>query len=365
MLRCLAQLALLGLALALILRDHLWWLALLFGAGMTAMAAAEAVSRPSASYEGMLLHVLGALGASAALVLAYALLVVLRPSPLWAARWALPFLGLLLGGAVGGVSVGLTAMLEELGSGADRIEVLLALGASRREATAATVQRALSAALTPALSHMGAVGLAAIPALMSGEIMAGASAGEAAALQATALFCTAACTGLAAAAAVLAAAMTVVDGSHRLRLDRLHARSASGAGMGAWVQAQLLRSLRTLQKGVRRGWLRLQLAHRQRAFASQRRGGLGLGFGASRSQGWLARSTMWQRFFGGGPRSPSADEDADDGSSVASRLRAVFSPGSGGGRDADDDSVLSGGLSDDALAYGGGRSAAAPLLPDD
>ena len=52
--------------------------------------------------QGMLLHVLGALGASAALVLGYALLVVLRPSPLWAARWALPFLGLLLGGAVRG-----------------------------------------------------------------------------------------------------------------------------------------------------------------------------------------------------------------------------------------------------------------------
>lgn len=50
--------------------------------------------------QGMLLHVLGALGASAALILGYALLVVLRPSPLWAARWALPFLGLLLGGAV-------------------------------------------------------------------------------------------------------------------------------------------------------------------------------------------------------------------------------------------------------------------------
>ena len=66
-------------------------------------------------------------------------------------------------------------------------------------------------------------------------------------------------------------------------------------------------------------------------------------------------------------RSPSAEEDADDGGSVASRLRAIFSPGSGGAgpRDGDDDSVLSGGLSDDALAYGGGaRSAAAPLLPD-
>lgn len=45
------QLAVLGVALALVLHEHLWWLALLFGVGMAAVAAAEAVSRPSASYE--------------------------------------------------------------------------------------------------------------------------------------------------------------------------------------------------------------------------------------------------------------------------------------------------------------------------
>ena len=45
-----------GLALALVLRERLWWLAMLFGAGMTAVAAAEAVSQPSASYEARAQH---------------------------------------------------------------------------------------------------------------------------------------------------------------------------------------------------------------------------------------------------------------------------------------------------------------------
>jgi len=49
--RCLLQLAALGAALALVLHARLWWLALLFGVGMTAVAAAETVSRPAASYE--------------------------------------------------------------------------------------------------------------------------------------------------------------------------------------------------------------------------------------------------------------------------------------------------------------------------
>ena len=64
--RCLAQLALLGLALALVLRAHLWWLAMLFGAGMTAVAAAEAVSQPSASYEARPQHCVGVTSAAAA-----------------------------------------------------------------------------------------------------------------------------------------------------------------------------------------------------------------------------------------------------------------------------------------------------------
>lgn len=71
-------------------------------------------------------------------------------------------------------------------------------------------------------------------------------------------------------------------------------------------------------------------------------------------------------------RSPEADDDGDDRASVASRLRDVLYPSpnrnlSPGGltRDGDDESVRSGALSDDTLAYGGGgRSAAAPLLPD-
>jgi len=191
-----------------------------------------------------------------------------------------------------------------------------------------------------------------------------------------------------------------------------------------------------LAKRARRGWLRLQLAHRQRAFFAQRRGGAARGApGAGRGGGWLARVPLWRRLFGGSPvraclprrgaecwarpatpsteqflnllmqhfaprqhqcrpvpspcasvsipriqffskwcilqRSPGADDDIDDRASVASRLRDVLypspnlSPGAGGlARDGDDESVRSGALSDDALAYGGGRSVEAPRLPD-
>lgn len=55
-------------------------------------------------------------------------------------------------------------------SGRDRIELLLSIGASRTEAMKGVLQRALTAALTPALNTMSVVGLVSIPEFMSGQL---------------------------------------------------------------------------------------------------------------------------------------------------------------------------------------------------
>lgn len=66
----------------------------------------------------MLAHVLVALGASLGAVLAYALLLVVRPAPRWDARYAVAFLGYMLGSALSSVSLGLSCVVEELTLGA-------------------------------------------------------------------------------------------------------------------------------------------------------------------------------------------------------------------------------------------------------
>jgi putative ABC transport system permease protein len=65
----------------------------------------------------MLLHVLGALSGSTAAVLAYALLVVVRPRPTWDAQHLVALLGFVLGHALSGVSLGLSRVVEELSLG--------------------------------------------------------------------------------------------------------------------------------------------------------------------------------------------------------------------------------------------------------
>ena len=60
-------------------------------------------------------------------------------------------------------------------AGKDRVELLLALGATRLEATRALLQHAVSTALTPVLNQMAVIGLVSIPGMMTGQILGGSS----------------------------------------------------------------------------------------------------------------------------------------------------------------------------------------------
>lgn len=64
--------------------------------------------------QGMLAQALACIGSSAAIFLSYTLLVVVRTQPWWMPQYFIPILGMMLGNAISGVSVGLSALLEEL-----------------------------------------------------------------------------------------------------------------------------------------------------------------------------------------------------------------------------------------------------------
>ena len=154
--------------------------ALVFGyaALMIAVGAAESAARPAHTYAGMTAHVTLCLGVAAFSFLTYALATVVRPSPWWNAQFLVPTLGVMLGNAVSGVAVGLGALLEDLATGGDRIEMMLALGASRREACRDAVARAVRLALTPILNQLNVIGIVWIPGMMTGQMIAGSDPGQ-------------------------------------------------------------------------------------------------------------------------------------------------------------------------------------------
>ena len=67
--------------------------------------------------QGMLLHVMAVLSGSTALIMLFALLVIIRPSPWWSAQYLIAILGLLLGTALSCVATGLSCAIDELTRG--------------------------------------------------------------------------------------------------------------------------------------------------------------------------------------------------------------------------------------------------------
>lgn len=67
--------------------------------------------------QGMLLHVVAVLSGSTAVVMVYALLLVIQPRPWWSAQYMIAILGLLLGSALSCVATGLSSTIDELTRG--------------------------------------------------------------------------------------------------------------------------------------------------------------------------------------------------------------------------------------------------------
>lgn len=258
--RCILQLSLLGYILVPIFTANAWWLTALYSLFMLCVAAVEAVSRPSQSYAGMLPQVLGALGFACSLVISYGLAVVVQVRPWWDAQYLIPMLGMLLGNACSGVAVGLSTILDEFSTGRDRIEQLLALGASRLEASRESVQRAARMALMPLLNQMSVMGIVSIPGMMTGQILGGSDPATAARYQIIIMFLIAAATGISAIAAIFAAVVSVLDECHRLRADRLVPSGGATKGAVAWLGAQVAAGWRATRARAARATARVRIA---------------------------------------------------------------------------------------------------------
>lgn len=93
--------------------------------------------------QGMLVHVLASLSASAGAVLAYALLLVLQPCPWWDAPYVIAILAFLLGHALSAVSAGLSSVVQELTLGAP--PVCHALGSAACHASGIVLRKYIHA----------------------------------------------------------------------------------------------------------------------------------------------------------------------------------------------------------------------------
>lgn len=152
---------------------------------------------------------------------AIALVAPIRPDPWYHPQFALPLLGMILGNAMTGISLGLDLLANGLVRERAAVEARLALGATRWVAMLPVTRDAIRGGMMPTINAMAAIGLVSLPGMMTGQILAGVSPEHAVRYQILIMFLIAAATGFGTIGAIAAGVHRLSDDRHRLRLDRL------------------------------------------------------------------------------------------------------------------------------------------------
>ena len=169
------QLLLVALYLKFLFDRDLWWLNALWIIVMI-VAANDAIMR-GAGIQGTraFLTLLPGFALVTLPILALVLVLVLRPDPIWQARYLIPIMGMLLGNSLRSNIIGLERCYSSLGKCEEQYVAALMMGASRKEALRPFWTESIVAALSPAVARMATMGLVSLPGMMTGQILGGSS----------------------------------------------------------------------------------------------------------------------------------------------------------------------------------------------
>jgi putative ABC transport system permease protein len=223
-LRTVVQLLLLGYVLVAVFEWQTAVGVLAIGLAMIALAGRESIRRTGRRYAGIQLDAFVSLVVAGGGTALLATAAIVRVDPWWEPQYLIPLLGMVLGNALTGIGLGLERCMSQLDEGRARVELLLALGATRWEAARPVAGEAVRQGMIPILNSMSVVGLVTIPGMMTGQILGGVSPLLAARYQILIMFLISAATAAGVTGVVLLCVRALFDAQHRLRLERLHRR---------------------------------------------------------------------------------------------------------------------------------------------
>lgn len=114
-----------------------------------------------------------AMAAGSLISLAFFLIVVVRPEPIYNPQYMIPIGGMIMGNSMNGISLALNHLLNQVDSRSDFIEGSLMLGASPKDAMKEISRTAFGVAITPNINSMKNMGLITLPGMMTGQILGG------------------------------------------------------------------------------------------------------------------------------------------------------------------------------------------------
>ena len=166
--RAFLQLLAMGLLLGYLFKYQTWWLVCLVLLGMCVAATQIATGRTNKVVRGLWADVFLSITVSSMVI---AFIVV---EGIIHAMQLVPISGMILGNTLAAAAVATDRLFASMDSRANEIYMMVALGATPREAAFPSIKAAVGAGMTPLLAQLSAAGIVQIPGMMSGQILAGA-----------------------------------------------------------------------------------------------------------------------------------------------------------------------------------------------
>ncbi len=173
--RMVVQLAMIGLVLEYLFKwntpvSTFGWMLIMIGAAVHTI-----ISRLDIKWRFMLPVVIFPLLASTLVVMPFVIFVIVRPQPFLDARFIIPIYGMVLGNSMNSTALALERFHSDIKSSWKEYYTYIAMGASPREATFSFCQKAIKMSLMPRIMNVSSMGIIALPGMMSGQILSGAS----------------------------------------------------------------------------------------------------------------------------------------------------------------------------------------------
>jgi putative ABC transport system permease protein len=173
--RMTVQLSLVGVALVYLFRWENNWLNLAWVLAMIVFATFSAINNSGLRYQPFLLPVFAALALSSLSILLFFNAVLLDLPNIFSAQYLIIIGGMLLGNALKGIVIGISAFYRQLRQQQKQYNYHLAAGANQWEAITPFFRHSLKAALDPSIASMATLGVVFLPGMMTGQIIGGSS----------------------------------------------------------------------------------------------------------------------------------------------------------------------------------------------
>lgn len=171
--RMTVQLVFVGIYLRYIFEWNILWVNGLWVAVMVVVANVSSLEKAGLALRRFFWPTLAGIAGGTFLTVGVIIFVLVRPDPLYDARYLIPLTGMILGNCLKGNVLVLERFFNGIRQQEAAYLTYLLLGATRREAVAPFLREAVSAALAPTLATMTTIGIVSLPGMMTGQILGG------------------------------------------------------------------------------------------------------------------------------------------------------------------------------------------------